>query len=215
MELTTMKSISVFGLLAVCAIGYGCISSTQMTGVWHDPGYTGAPEGSVLVLGIGATEIGTRLFEDAMYTQLVKRNMRVMKGSNAFPVNAPIDTLVLREYVISTQVDLLSVTRLVDVSKDTEYVPGTTAYVPVANYYNFSGYYTHSYAVVHEPGYMRESVTATIETNVYSAKTGGLVWSGRSQTVDPASIDDAATGVAHALVTNMAKCGVFGPKAKE
>jgi hypothetical protein len=209
------QSLSLAALFLACMLVAGCMSTTQMTGVWSEPGYVGDPGGKVLVLGIGATDIGTRLFEDAMAQQLAKRKLEVVKGSTVFPVNAPVDTALLRQYVEENGISLLSVTRLLDISKEQEYVPGTTAYVPVATYSTFGGYYSHSYAVVHEPGYIRESMTATIESNAYSTKSNGLVWSGRSKTVDPASLDDAVWDIAGALVGNMAKKGVLGPDVKD
>jgi stage V sporulation protein SpoVS len=186
-----------------------------MTGIWSDPEFSGAPQGKVFVLGIGATEVGTRLFEDAMAEQLAKHKMQVVKGSQVFPVNSAIDTTALREYVTQNGINLLSVTRLVDISSETQYVPGTTAYIPVAGYRTWGGYYTASYAVVHEPGYLRTSKTAIIETNVYSTSANNLVWSGRSKTVDPSSIEDAVWDIASGLVGSMADRGVFGSKAKK
>lgn len=209
------QSLALAGLVLACMLGAGCMSTTTMSGVWSDPQYAGDPSGRVLVLGIGASEVGTRMFEDAMAEQLTKRKMTAIKGSKIFPINAPIDTTAIRNYVIANEINLLSVTRLLDVSKETEYVPGATAYVPVATYHSFGGYYAHSYAVVHEPGYLRTSQTATIETNVYSTRDNTLVWSGRSQTVDPASVDDAVWDISNALVGNMAKKGLFGTDVKD
>lgn len=208
-----MKKITRVLLVAlVCALGIGCASSTTMTGIWNDPSFSGTSGGKVLVLGIGATEIGTRMFENAMATQLVAQKMAAVKGSEIFPINAPIDTLALRDYVTKNQIDLLSVTRLLDVSTKQEFVPGSTEYIPASGYHYWGGYYAGSYAVVHTPGYMRESKVGIVETNVYSAKTSSLVWSGQSETVDPASLEEAVDGISKTLVTNMAKTGLFGVK---
>jgi hypothetical protein len=198
-------------LALVCALALGCASSTELTAVWSDPGFTGSPTGKIMAIGLGAKETGTRMFEDAMAAQLAAQKMVVYKGSTVFPVNAPIDSSALHQYITANHIDLLSVTRLVDISTDAEYVPGATTFVPVVGYRNFYGYYSTSYVAVQEPGYMRTYKTATVETNVYSAATGGLVWSGQSKTVDPASLDIAVNDVAKALVKDMAKRGLFGP----
>lgn len=195
----------------VCALALGCASSTQLTAVWSDPDFSGTSTAKIMALGLGATEIGTRLFEDAMANQLATHKTTVYKGSNAFPINAPIDSSALHQYIIDNQIDLLSVTRLVDVSTRSEYVPGTTTYVPVAGYRNFYTYYPESFSGVQEPGYVATFRTATVETNVYSAATGGLVWSGLSHTIDPISLDVAVNDIAKALVNDMAARGLFGP----
>lgn len=212
-----MRRILTLACLSlVSALGLSCVSSTTMSGMWSDPGYTGVREGGrVMVLGIGATEVGTRLFEDTMYDQLGKRELFAVKGSSVFPINAPIDTVVLRGYVEANAIDLLMVTRLVDVSKETQYVRGATAYVPVATYHQWGGYYTASYAVIHEPGYTITSRSAIIETNVYSVESGRLVWSGRSETVDPASLEDAVWDISTTLVSSMAKRGILGSSVEE
>jgi hypothetical protein len=196
----------------VGALGAGCAPSTQMTGVWSAPGYTGAPSGKVLVIGIGAKEMSIRMFEDAMAAQLAKRKMTVTKGYSVFPVNVPIDSMALRQYVKDNMIDLLTVTRLVDVSSETYWVQGGTTYVPMASYYNYGGYYSSAYATVYEPSYQVTTEKASVETNVFAASTEGLVWSGHSEIVDPSYIPTAINEISILLVAEMATSGVFGRK---
>jgi len=209
----TTAAIKMVGVLLVCALGVGCASTTQMTGTWTAPDFRAAPADKILVLGIGASDLATRMFENAMAAELDARGLTAVRGSTVFPINAPVDTLALQQFVMDNEVDLLSVTRLVDISESAKWVSGSTTYVPVAAYSHFGGYYGTAFVAAHEPGHLQKSTAATVETNVYVARSGKLVWSGQSRTVDPLSVDDAVYGISRAMATSMAKSGIFGQTA--
>jgi hypothetical protein len=181
-----------------------------MTGVWSDPTLVTGPVRKVLVIGLGSSLTNTKLFEGAMAKQFQQRKIESILASNVLPSgNAPIDTVGLRAFIKENKVDLITVTRVVGVSKEREYVQGTTYYTPAPGYRGFYPYYSGSYAMVSDPGYMREYQVATVETNAYATSNEKLVWSGQSQTVDPASVNTAIDEIAGLLVSEMAQSGVL------
>lgn len=201
---------SACGLL-LCALVISC-ATTQMVGVWTDPTYEKAPVKKVLVIGLGENPTNVRVFETAMASQLKKHHIDTVLGSDVIPAGAPFDTTGGRKFCRDNGIDLVTVTRVLGLSKEAEYVPGTTYYTPAPGYRGFYGFYHTAYSVVSTPGYIREYAVATVETNVYSMKDERLVWSGQSQAVDPTSALDAAGDFAEVFVREMARSGLFGKK---
>jgi len=209
-EKRTMKRIGTWTFGALLGLLVVSCGSSSMTGVWSDPTLVTAPVHKVLVIGLGSSVTNTKLFEGAMAKQLQHRKIESILASNVMPSgNAPIDTVGLRAFIKQNKVDLITVTRVVGVSKEREYVQGTTYYTPAPGYAAFYPYYYGSYAVVSDPGYMREYHVATVETNAYATSNEKLVWSGQSKTVDPASVNTAIDEIAGLLVSEMAKSGVL------
>jgi len=194
--------------LAVLVLA-ACAPATEMTGVWSEPDYKAQPSSKVLVIGIGREESSRRLFESTMAEKFKSRKLQTVVSYEIWPEEAPVEEATIRKVVEEQNIDLVSVTRLVGVDKETQYVPGATYYTPTSGYYGFYPYYSSTYAVVHEPGYLQEYAVVNVETNVYDAKAAKLVWSGQSRTFDPQSTNDVIQGVCSALVTSMAHSGIF------
>jgi len=198
--------------LLLCALAVSCGGSTSMISMWSDPAYTSPPVQKVLVIGLGENEANVRIFESAMAKQLKARKITAIPGTSVFPFGAPIDTTVGRQYCQANGIELVTITRVVGISKESEYVPGTSYYTPAPAYYGFYPYYYSSYSMVSTPGYVREYQVATVETNVYSLKNEKLVWSGQSQAVDPSSVNQVIGDFSIIFVNQMAQSGIFGKK---
>ena len=208
-----MKRVAqaICGLL-LCAAALSCAGTPRMIGMWTEPEYQAAPVHKVLVIGLGENETNVRAFETAMADQLQKRGIETVLGSSIIRTGAPFDTTGGRKFCRDKGIELVTITRLVGLSKETEVVPATTYVEPLPAYHRFYPYYYSAYAVVSTPGYLREYRVATVETNVYSMKDERLVWSGQSEAVDPASALDAAEGFAAIFVRKMAASGILGKK---
>ncbi|MFB3907340.1 MAG: hypothetical protein ACE15D_02955 [Candidatus Eisenbacteria bacterium] len=147
-----------------------------------------------------------------MANELKRRNIVAIMGSTFIPAGAPLDTTGGRKYCEENGIDLVAVTRVLGLSEEVEYVPGTSYYKPGPSYFGFFPYYYTSYTLVTTPGYLRQYPVATVETNVYSMKDERLIWSGQSRTVDPNSVLDAIDDFAVGFVRGMEDSGVFWKK---
>ena len=98
--------------------------------------------------------------------------------------------------------DGVLVSRLLSVNQSQEYVPPSTHTVPTS-YHGYYDYYGTSYALVHEPGYFKTNTTFRLETNLYSVPAGGLVWSGQSETLNPASLTDVIDSMTAAVAKRL------------
>ncbi len=200
--------------LLLGAVALSCAGAPRMIGSWTDPTYQTAPVQKVLVIGLGENEARVRAFETAMADQMKKRGIQTVLGSSIIPVGAPFDTTGGRKYCRDNGIELVTITRLLGLSRETEYVPGTTYVEPVPTYHHLYPFYYSAYAVVSTPGYVRQYPVATVETNVYSTKDERLVWSGQSEAVDPTSALEAAEGFAAIFVKKMDTSGILGTKSQ-
>jgi hypothetical protein len=109
----------------------------------------------------------------------------------------------LREVVATSGVDGVVVMRPVYDQKEVSYVPGSYP----TPYYSFYGYYAWAYPVVYSPGYYRSDRLVGVETTIYDAETGKLVWSGLSQTSNPKDVRKLVSETAKAVRRAMKKYG--------
>ena len=63
-----------------------------------------------------------------------------------------------------------------------------------------------------DPGYSSTKTTVRLETNLYDAKTGALIWSGNSQTFSRDETDQIMNDIIKAVVQNMQKDNLITPK---
>ena len=51
------------------------------------------------------------------------------------------------------------------------------------------GYWGYGWGAVYDPGYLQADTVVTLESNVYSVPREELLWSSRSETISPSSIE--------------------------
>jgi hypothetical protein len=193
----------------LCLLATSCGTSTEMAGTWRDPAYVPAPEGvkKVMVIGIGENDLRIKSFEDQFGRKFLARKLEVVHGSSVIPRDT-VSRDELARLVRETGSDLAITSRLVGMEKETEYVPGSSYYAPVGGY-SFTPYYYSSYAMVHDPGYMVTYKIYKVETNVYDVATGKMVWSGLSETTDPANAQDAIESMGNRVVNELAMAKII------
>jgi hypothetical protein len=200
----TMMLIAVAAvvLLSSCA-------STTLDGVWVDPEYAGEDMDNFLIIAIAESEGNRRSYESTVAEKLSKKNVRAIPGHTVLPNGQDINEDTVGPVIDENNIDAIVVTRVLGVDQSTSYVPGSTYAVPNSYYYGFYGYYSRSYAVVHEPGYYQENTTYLLETNLYDASNAKLVWSGISKSFNPSSASQVIGELSTLVVDNLKKNGLI------
>lgn len=85
--------------------------------------------------------------------------------------------------------------RVVDTETRQTYVPGAYA----SPYYSLWGYYGYVHPTVFDPGYVITDKVVEVETLLYRVSDAKLVWGGRSETLNPGSVQDLVQEVAAAV----------------
>ncbi len=183
-------------LLAAILVA-ACAPATRLTAVWSTAG-TPPRFDRIVVVGLSASDARRRALETAF-------TMRIEGAASSQPLlsteQAP-DRDRARAVVSPEQFDAAVIARFVAMDPSATYVPGTTYWGP-APYALLWGYWTHGWTAVQEPGYLRGSELVALETNVYSVASGELVWSSRSETISPLSIDVMLESVVESTVRQL------------
>lgn len=184
---------------------FSCVS-TKIEKTWRDPDTTVdmSQVTKVLVVALLKEETNRRIAEDQMVTY--------MKGKGVASYSyGKVNTNTMNEQQIAAQLkqdgfDAAVTMRLVDVSKDVTYTPGSFSTYPVY-YRTFGGYYVRSWQGYSTPDRYNTTKTYTVETNIYSLKQNKLVWSGITSTTDPNKVSKMMLEVADVLYKRMVKEG--------
>ena len=191
-------------LLAIAAL-VGCHkTSTTIPAAWKNPNYAGGAFQKLFVIGVGPHDGDRRLFEDTFAKALSYEGASAQASWAQLPQSEQLTEEQVLGAIEGGDFDGVVITHLLSVDQEEEYVPPTTRTVPTTHYgHGYYGYYGTSYAVVHEPGYYKTNTTFRIQTNLYSVASGDLVWSGRSDTLNPESLTDVIDSMTAAVAKKL------------
>jgi hypothetical protein len=179
----------VFGLALASA---GC-ATTEMTSTWTEPSAKGRPLSSIAVIALTSDPGLRRMAEDNVASRLT--------GAQAVPSYRVLgDTDLRNRAAVKSKLNDqgfqgVLVMRVSRVSEQVSYVGGP--------YGTFDGYYDYAGAAAFDPAYLQTDTVVHVISNLYSLLDDKLIWSGASQTFDPASvqsfIDDVSKAVAKSI----------------
>jgi len=208
--LSRAAGLSVFLLALTAASG----KSIKIVTSWFNPKYEGQRFHKILVIGV-AQDLEVRAdFEDEMAAQIARPGIETIPGNQILlrpDPKAKPDLDYLRAQISSNHVDAVVVSRLMRVDKKVISVPSSTYVAPFPYYYSFYGYLGAVYPMVYSPGYTRQDLTVSVETNVYatSKPDGDLVWTGVSDSFNPKSAKKVADGLVKEVPKQMEKDGLL------
>lgn len=193
------------GLIAAALSG--CASSTTLVNMWRDPDYS-HPMRSVLVIGMQRNQAVRRNWEDRMAEELSTRGIHATPSYQLFQNDLP-DTAEIITGVRQEGFDGVMMVRPLGVETETHYVPGYTRTVPSLGYDPWYGVYYNNYRHIYEPGYVETEQVVRHEVDLYSTgERGRLVWTGTTESVDPASREEVHRKVATKVVAELVSSGV-------
>jgi hypothetical protein len=186
------KVLLVTAGLAIATFVMGC-ASTQMTDTWTDPTAKGAAMSKIAVVCMTKDPGLRRIAEDTTASQ--------MSGAQAIPSYQVLGEADLKDReAVKTKLKAAGfngvlVMRLASVSEQVDAVP----------YGTFDGYYGWAGDAVYGPGYLETDTIVRVVSNLYSLDQNKLVWSGTSETFDPASAKQFMTDVGKAVAKSLQK----------
>jgi len=195
---------SVIGILALTTVFLTGCSQTKVTSVWVDPEYQGDGIDNVFVVGVSKDGGLRRIFEDEFVSLFKERGVTATSSYRLVPDEDLRDEKILDEKVNASGSDTILMTRLIDIRKDTQYVPPDYVYAPPPYYYGgWHGYYNRAYMV--SPGYTVEYETAVLETNLYDLKSDKLIWSARSDAPTDGNMGKHIKDFAKSIISQLAE----------
>lgn len=207
-----MKTQISLLLVAILFIISGC-TSTSLLGSWIDPEVKNIQGKSIAIFCL-TPRLDVR---DQVETQM--SDLFQAKGVNAmrsmdFITPGKMEQEVIEMILKQNNITAVILISLLDKEKDTQYVPGSTAYSPYHYGRPYYGYYGSMYSTVYSPGYYQTTTSYFIECNAYRLSDGKLAYSAQSKAVDPGSVGQFATEFSKVIVNDLDKRGVIGEQEK-
>lgn len=165
-------------LLSSCA-------TTSLTTTWHDAQYSGQNTlQDVLIIGVIKEETIRRLYEDSFAAKFAESNIQAipsysLQNSDIKPTRESIDRAIAE-----SGAQFVLITRHLGTDRKEHYRPPEPVYTDPF-YSRYHNYHPFAYRQMYTPGYTYTVTTVSLEANLYDARTEKLVWSARSQSVDP------------------------------
>lgn len=161
----------------------------------------------LLIVGITDNPERRQIFEEVLASELQKRGVTAIPSYTITGVTEKLTWAAGEEAVRKTGADGAITTRVVSLKKDTSVNTGF-----IMTEHGFAdGYGVHvTYATfIHQPVEVILSTRMAIETNLFDAATGRMVWTGTSSAVDPEGIITASRELAEVIFKSMAKDGLI------
>jgi len=206
-----LKTWISLGVCASFAVGLGCATKTELSGVWKADSTAVRPMDRILVIGIGENDVKRRTFEDAFVAALKERGIDAVPSYRLLPSSDELSKESIQQAISGRGFQGVITSRLVRIDERQDYVPPKTYVSP--SYYGrgLYGYYGRSYEVVHQPGYTVNTTIVRLETHLYDASSAELLWAAHSGTTNPKSLDDGIASVTEKLAKQLAADG-FAPR---
>ena len=191
--------------------GLGCLFSfiflmvsctgTDLTETQVDDAYKGKPVSDILIIAVTGNEHNRRSYERKFVANLKSVGVEAVASEKS--ISMPGDLKIKKETILSAvdqyKNDAVIITQLVGKeTKDVYQRGGVTRY----------GYFGYT----RNPGYSNTTKKVRLETNLYDAKTGELIWSGISKTLSKDSTDRIMNDVIKAVIANLKKNKLIAPK---
>ena len=174
-------------LLAAMLIGglaliVSACASTTLDMTWRDPTYEGRPFVKVLVVGSTDSPDSRRIFEDILVSELKGRGVEAVASYTLIPGVGDVKRDKVVGAVKTSGADSVLSTRLVGIETKATQVPVQS---PGAGDVDLYRYYS---PMEPQTTIRQDYQVANLESNLFDAGTGKMVWWGRSQTFPTTNI---------------------------
>ena len=191
-------------MAVVLLLAVACAPTTEVVNSWKDPS-AGAVRFTKVLAVCARKDAGTRrTVEDG----LVKRIKNSTQSYTILTDEDLHDREAAKAKVKAGGFDGAVIMALVNVDRTTTYVPGQAYAVP--SYYNTMwGGWGYGWSTYYDPGYVQENQYVDFNTNVYQVEQEKLLWSSRSETINPSNMASLVDEIITATVHEMQKQKVF------
>jgi len=193
-------------LAAVCfaatvLLGSGC-QSTKVADVWVSKDPHPGTFDKIMIVALAKSPGLRAQYENDFADKLASSHVVAVASINLVPDVNAINRRVVEAWSVEYGFDAVVVTRVVNVKRDTKYVPPA---------YTMGGWYG-AWAVASSPGRVVENTTISLETDLFDAKSEKLIYSAVTKTFDPSSRTKAVHEVIDALAKDMTQRGYLPPR---
>jgi hypothetical protein len=195
-------------LLIIATVLLASCSTTQIVEEWHETAYSGPPINSAFVLAVTDKPSERRFYESAMTGHLVANGLNAKASFRLMSEDAlSNDAAMIEKAIAESTSDVIITTRVIDITKQTSHAQPGFYYVHHDHRPNFHSYFNPAFHIMLQPGYETTDTIISLETNIYNAKDGSLLWTGHSRSFNPSSIDQTMQELARLMLTKLRQHG--------
>ena len=205
-------TLNILLILMVGLFIQSCAPSITLDARWKSPDQDAMKPEKIFVIVVGENMRSRQLAEDAFEVALRAKGFAAVGALETLPTSENVDSATFRRIVKDKGCDAVLTARAVNVNTEQRWVPGT--YSPPSYYGSYYGYYGyHGYYGMSSPGYMDETTTALLESNLFDARgdSGHLAWVGQSSVIVSGSTEKLVEKYAAVVVQGMIDDGVLTP----
>ena len=205
------RKMGISILLASTAVLLISCANTKISQSWVEPDNKKSYN-DILIIGIAESEQNRRAYESYFVEALRENGTEAEASYKLIKSDEKIERNTVVKAIEGMEIDGVIITHMTAVDEETVYRPGTSygygyGYGGYGAYGGYGGgmygYYPHVNSYVHSPGYYTTHETYTLETNLYDVVTEELVWSARSRTFSPESVDEVIVDLTKLLIKDL------------
>lgn len=196
------KTIKGFVFVVFFSVLFTSCAGTKLTSTQVDESFRGKPVSNILVIGVTYKdkEKVRRSFEDRFVAHFKAAGVGAISSGDA--ISIPSDLMLKKEEVLKAvnkfNNDAVIITHVAGFEEEEIYTTARRS----SGYY---GYYGQIYAYANSSGYSSTNTYYRLETNLYDVKTEKLIWSGKSETLNPDSTMQAIDDVIKVVIKDLQK----------
>jgi hypothetical protein len=193
-----MKTIRFSPMLAAVIVAtLSACASTTLDTTWRDPTFAGQPFAKVLVVGSTDSAENRRIFEDTVVGELTARGVGAVASYTLLPNESDVKRDRVLEAVSASGADCVISTRVVGVETKREQVPVQSPFPGDMDLYR-------QYSPMESSTTIRQDYqVAHLESNLFDARTGKMVWWGRSSTFPTANISRMSRELGNSIISSL------------
>ena len=184
-------------------------TNTKIAQSWVEPNNKKSYN-DLLVIGIGESEQNRRAYESYFIEELKSHNIEAVASYTLIKSDENIDRETVLKAIEGLDIDGVLITHLVGVEEETVYRNTGYGYGGAYGGYYGAGYYGSMYryyphvnTYVNDPGYYTTYETYTLETSLYDVVSEELVWTARSRSFSPESVDEVIVDLTKLLIDDL------------
>lgn len=198
-------------IILVSTLFFTSCGTSSLTATWHDSSYGGsAILKDVLVIAVAKDVTIKRLYEDSFVEKLADAGAHGVAGYTLNQPDIKPEKEAIEAAVKEAGASSVLITRYLGTDTKEHYRPPQRTSIYADPYYSsIRGYYPMAYREVYTPGYTVTVTTIFLESNLYDAKTGKLVWTARSESINPTMTKKYVNELVNIFFSDLKKNGLL------
>lgn len=200
----SIKRLLLLAIFLITGILFtSCGSGTKIIATWENDQVKIGKIDKILLIGVSKDPWVRKMFEGELKEEFTANNVEAISSLEIVSPDEKITKENFDLYFGDKEFDAVLITRIVASNIEKERVYNYTPSYGLYGGYGFYGYYSYSHAYMNTPGYLVETKTVNLETNIFDIKSKQMAWSTVSESFDVKKASDVIDPIVHLIVDTM------------